>query len=730
MITQLVRSTICIIILVALTGCTGVMEGAISSIGTLLPTTPTPTTPPDGSGVPQNPGANQVAFEATFKTLTTSEVVTLPLRTDLGFTYDIVVDWGDNTFEEFKSTDGLPVTHTYSGSGDYNVRFWGQADALSFAVTPHSKDKIISVSNLGNLGWKSLEGAFEGTSGLTTFAVGTGSETDDSLSFANMFKNSGVTTINLSGIDTSAATNLEGMFYGAAALTSVPANLISIASAQSLASMFEGSTAITSLDLSSWNTSLVTDISSMFRGMSSLTTLNTSGWDTSNVENMAHLFTNATTLNPDVSTFSFAKITDGTDMFAGTAFNTAHYDAFLARASATVTTNTNVPLGVIPTSYTYNSTNAMLKYQLTSSNEKGWDIQDTPGASDGIMLTYSLTAGTGQLIRIPVLSEATGWKGEIGTASSNTYQNNFEVFINGVSVGWFTNRDAPAGAWVHNAWYQVTGGVHTLRSETPASPFINISYDVPADGEYSVEIRGQAEKLSYDGLCPNTLVAVPSLGQTGLRTLTGALENCSGLQWVGHGDISQVITIAGFINGCNNIVFVDVRDWDVRNVVDAAYAFRQNLVLENLDLSKWQTPSLVTMAAMFDYSPNLDPDLSNFDFSKIRVDYNNTWENRRSLSGFVSNTNISSENYGKLLNRLVDPTYGLQFSAPADVNHYLKMSLGQIGLGANKTKRPASACAAFATLNNLFSTRPEYDNTTWGLTIDDGGMVDGESCPP
>ena len=60
---------------------------------------------------------------------------------------------------------------------------------------------------------------------------------------------------NLSGLDTSQATNMMGMFQGCSSLSS--------------------------LDLSGFNTSQVTDMGRMFEGCASLSTLDLSDWDTS-----------------------------------------------------------------------------------------------------------------------------------------------------------------------------------------------------------------------------------------------------------------------------------------------------------------------------------------------------------------------------------------------------------------------------------------------------------------
>jgi len=71
--------------------------------------------------------------------------------------------------------------------------------------------------------------------------------------------------LDVSDLDTSNVTNMQGVFYYCSSLTS--------------------------LDLSNWDTSNVTVTSNMFRSCSSLTSLDLSDWDTSKVSNDAFMFT-------------------------------------------------------------------------------------------------------------------------------------------------------------------------------------------------------------------------------------------------------------------------------------------------------------------------------------------------------------------------------------------------------------------------------------------------------
>ena len=75
---------------------------------------------------------------------------------------------------------------------------------------------------------------------------------------------SNLTSIDLTGFDTSDVTSMSYMFYGCSSLTSI--------------------------DLSGWDTSKVTKMDAMFQGCSSLTSIDLTGWDTRGVTSMNCLF--------------------------------------------------------------------------------------------------------------------------------------------------------------------------------------------------------------------------------------------------------------------------------------------------------------------------------------------------------------------------------------------------------------------------------------------------------
>lgn len=666
------------------------IEAQISAMESIIPSPITPEIPEAPVPTPV-PAAGQVPFESTFLTSLAHEQIILPLRHDNGFTYDIVVDWGDGTFDTFTSSNPIPVQHSYSTAGSYTIKFWGQAEAFSFASIPHSRNKLTGVANMGNLGWKSLDGAFEATTALTNFAIGAGGETTQVTSFRNLFKDSLVNSVDLNSLDTASATDLSGMFEGVL---------------------------LTSLDLSALVTSSVQDMSGMFK--------------------------NAAQLNPSVASFSFASVTNAQGMFEGSGLQTNQYDVFLQRASSTSVTNKNVVVGNVPASHTYNTTLLNYKNELTNSNLQNWTINDITSINNKIVFVFNLSAGT-HTVPLPVKSDATDWAHEDGTANGTTFQNEFIVSVNGTPYDSFTNqrRKDDHSTWRNNEFFQFTPGDSPLVDRPSVGPTVSVSITAPTAGEYIVELDGLVEKLAYVGSCPNTLVRVESLGNTGLRSLAGAFQGCSQLTWVGHGNLEHVTVLSGFVQNTHSLAWVDTGHYDVRNVRSFAEAFRQAPNLEHLNFTRWETSSALTFRAMFDQSHKLDPDLSSFDFSKVLNDHHDGWQEQRHLERIFSATSISATNYTKLLIRLADDTYGLKHNlTPANFSgpnspRYLKTNLHDVSKYNHplpKIDIPYSveACPAMNKLNMLLNDIPQAvtDGAVGLNIIDDAGLEGGGVCPP
>ena len=129
---------------------------------------------------------------------------------------------------------------------------------------------------------------------------------------------SSLTSIDLSGFDTSKVTSMGSMFNGCSSLASIDLSGFDTSQVTNMYIMFYRCSSLTSLDLSSFDTSKVTEMSNMFSGCSSLASLDLSGFDTSKGPNMYNLFSNCSSLTSiDLSGFDTSKVTSMNNMFNG-----------------------------------------------------------------------------------------------------------------------------------------------------------------------------------------------------------------------------------------------------------------------------------------------------------------------------------------------------------------------------------------------------------------------------
>ncbi|EAC2824758.1 BspA family leucine-rich repeat surface protein [Listeria monocytogenes] len=126
-----------------------------------------------------------------------------------------------------------------------------------------------------------------------------------------------LTEVDLSGLDTSAVTNMTDMFQYCSALEELDVSNFDTSSVTTMRSMFQRSELLRELDVSNFDTSSVTNMQNMFQNCTSLEELDLSNFDTSSVTNMSYMFQNCTALKSlYLDNFTYTPRT--TDMFKGT----------------------------------------------------------------------------------------------------------------------------------------------------------------------------------------------------------------------------------------------------------------------------------------------------------------------------------------------------------------------------------------------------------------------------
>ncbi|HDU0535409.1 TPA: BspA family leucine-rich repeat surface protein [Listeria monocytogenes] len=123
--------------------------------------------------------------------------------------------------------------------------------------------------------------------------------------------------LDLSGLDTSAVTNIYGMSQHCSGLEELDLSNWDTSSATNMYSMFSSCRSLEKLDVSNWDTSSVTNMQFMFENCDSLEELDLSNFDTSSVTTMSYMFQSCPALKSlYLDNFTDAAIMTG--MFAGT----------------------------------------------------------------------------------------------------------------------------------------------------------------------------------------------------------------------------------------------------------------------------------------------------------------------------------------------------------------------------------------------------------------------------
>ena len=127
-----------------------------------------------------------------------------------------------------------------------------------------------------------------------------------------------VSSLDLSGLDTSNMTSMSKMFYNSKSLTNIDLSGFDTSKVVTMSYMFDGCTNLENLDVTNFNTSKVTNMYWMFSNLKKVTSLDLSNFNTKMVTNMFGLFRYCSSLKElDVSNFNTSMVKTMTGMFLG-----------------------------------------------------------------------------------------------------------------------------------------------------------------------------------------------------------------------------------------------------------------------------------------------------------------------------------------------------------------------------------------------------------------------------
>ena len=216
--------------------------------------------------------------------------------------------------------NGTSYTVTPDASGNWSVpvsKFNGVTN-MGYAFSNCGSLTSLDVSGFNTSNVTNMNSMFISCSSLTSLDVShfnTSNVTDMYQLFSNCRS---LKTLDLSGWNTENVTTLEYMFAFCISLTSLDLSHFDTSSVTGMGGMFWNCNKLTSLDVSGFNTSNVTNMNSMFSGCSSITNLDLSGFNTSKVIRMDYMFSGCSKLKTlDLSHFDTSNVTNINYMFSG-----------------------------------------------------------------------------------------------------------------------------------------------------------------------------------------------------------------------------------------------------------------------------------------------------------------------------------------------------------------------------------------------------------------------------
>ena len=275
-------------------------------------------------------------------------VSSLPLRQVISFARSYVYESADELPPSaIRIDDGTTSCSIYFWTEDDKAYCWTDADVLAMATDSSgmfnecSRLTSIDLSGFDSSKVTDMTQMFNGCSGLTFLNVSDLDTSSVTIMPSMFYRCSSLTTLDVSGFDVSNVTSMSSMFQGCSGLTNLAISDWNTGSLEYMSSMFQGCSALTSLDFSNWNTSKLQGLSRTFWDCYGLTSLDLSMFDTHLVTTMYGMFSNCTNLTTIYvgDQWSLDSVTTTFSMFSGcrslvggsnTAYSTAYIDGVYA----------------------------------------------------------------------------------------------------------------------------------------------------------------------------------------------------------------------------------------------------------------------------------------------------------------------------------------------------------------------------------------------------------------
>ncbi|MDF7639790.1 BspA family leucine-rich repeat surface protein [Lactobacillus sp. ESL0791] len=490
-----------------------------------------------------------------------------------------------------------------------------------------------NTSNVYNMSYMFDTGGY---SHLTTITLGSGwhtsrdsngNGTNMSCMFADLYGRQGqfpgLTTLDLTGLDTSNAGNMAGMFYNDKELTSITfGNTWSTSNVTNMSQMFENCQQLTSLNLSTWDTSNVTNMSYMFSmndswPYSQLNSITFTGWNTSSVTNMNYMFKSCRSLTTlDLSAWDTHKVTNMSNMF--------YCCSGLTSLDLRHTAGTNywdlASVSTINMSSMFYSCSSLTTLTLTN-----WDTSKVTDMSSMFYNCNSLQNlrisnwKTGNVVNMNNMFASCGNLKSISDSETLPINPSFDVHK------WDTSKVI----YMNSMFYNCSSLTKLI---TTSSTLAENKWNTGTVCYMSSMFSG-CTGLTTGTNTANASINIFDWDTSHVMTMSGMFYNCSGLtsldlhhtadtnKWK-LTDVSN-ISMDQMFRGCTSLTALTLTNWDTSKVNTMYAMFRDCSSLttsDNItDISSWNTGNVANMKEMFENCNQLKKlNISNWNTSNVQ----------------------------------------------------------------------------------------------------------------
>ena len=420
-------------------------------------------------------------------------------------------------------------------------------------------------------------------------------------------------------------TTTEGWFYRLSELTTIEGlENLNTSAVTNMSGMFSHCSSLTSLNLSNFNTSAVTNMSEMFSDCSSLTSLNLSNFNTSKVTDMSRMFSGCSGLNTIFNTQTW-RCKESEDMFDGCTqlkgavkYGASKVDVTMANPTTGYFTDPNRNEAYVQQSEDKQTLTFYYDNNRYSRSGKIWDIDEESSSSEP------------------------AWAGTYNTSNKAVtnvvFDASFKNFRPTTTNSWFSHLEALTTIeGLENLNTSAVTNMSWMFSDCSGLTSLNLSnFNTSAVTDMSYMFYGCSNLTSLNLSNFNTSVV------TDMRWMFKGCSSLTSLN-LSNFNTSKVTDMSYMFYDCSGLMSLNVSSFNTSKVTDMSYMFYHCSGLTSLNVSSFNTSAVTDMNGMFAGCSSLtELNVSNFNTSAV-TDMNGMFYGCSGLTSLnLSNFNTSA----------------------------------------------------------------------------------------